>query len=438
MVTPSNTSFLRGCAANLALCLTLAACGGGGGGGPGPVTGGTPGTGAWSSPVKLSADRDGSTLVETGVAVNGSGVAFGIWHIHVGDEIWASRFDGTVWGTPTLMGTGTLPDVAVSAAGDAAVVWVAPDTGGDVVWARRYTSSGWAVAEKIGNVSNLMVDLHPKVVFADSSTILAVWRQNILGPDPLVHIWTNRFTASNWTGAAQLETGTADAGNPALASAGSGSAVAGWNQGNAYIKRFSAGTWGSSPTQVNVTAGSTSGVSVATNATADLVVTWQQNTLLARVYNAATPAGSSEAILDSNDPVNQINLEVALDGNGNAFALWHRMITTTISNPVAFVSRYSAGSWGAPVMLGTTNTVGHDTPHVRVDGNNNAVAIWSQLATMYSRTYQSGWQSAVPLGSGSGIAFDLAATGQGMAVFNNSVFSGGLYTGATYALRRTP
>jgi hypothetical protein len=67
--------------------------------------------------------------------------------------------------------------------------------------------------------------------------------------------------------------------------------------------------------------------------------------------------------------------EVAVDGRGNAIAVWRRFDgTNTI---VQAAVRAAGGSFGAPQDLSAAGQTAND-PQVAVDGQGNAIAVWSR------------------------------------------------------------
>ncbi|MGZ6638599.1 MAG: hypothetical protein ACXVII_37790 [Solirubrobacteraceae bacterium] len=67
--------------------------------------------------------------------------------------------------------------------------------------------------------------------------------------------------------------------------------------------------------------------------------------------------------------------EVALDGQGNAIAVWQRFDGTNFIMQAAV--RAAGGSFGAPQDLSAAGQTAND-PQVAVDGRGNAIAVWSR------------------------------------------------------------
>jgi len=67
--------------------------------------------------------------------------------------------------------------------------------------------------------------------------------------------------------------------------------------------------------------------------------------------------------------------EVAVDGQGNAIAVWQRFDGTNYIMQAAV--RAAGGSFGAPQDLSAAGQTAND-PQVAVDGQGNAIAVWSR------------------------------------------------------------
>ena len=71
----------------------------------------------------------------------------------------------------------------------------------------------------------------------------------------------------------------------------------------------------------------------------------------------------------ANDP------QVAVDGRGNAIAVWSRSNGT--NDIVQAAARAAGGSFGAPQDVSAAGQDAH-VPQVAVDGRGNAIAVWSR------------------------------------------------------------
>ena len=83
-----------------------------------------------------------------------------------------------------------------------------------------------------------------------------------------------------------------------------------------------------------------------------------------------------------NDPLySQTDPQVAINGNGQAFAVW---LKSGAGIGQVLAARFTpALGWGAPVTL-SVNDSGGFAPQIAVDANGNAVAAWVQRASVFS------------------------------------------------------
>ena len=144
--------------------------------------------------------------------------------------------------------------------------------------------------------------------------------------------WSFTTRDGVWGTATLIETDVGVAGSPQVAVDGSGNALAVWYQfdgtrNNIWANRYIAGTgWG----------------------TATLIETY--------AGNATSP-------------------QVAVDGSGNALAVWRQYDGTQFS---IWANRYTAGTgWGTATLI-ETDAGFAGSPQVAVDGSGNALAVWSQ------------------------------------------------------------
>lgn len=118
---------------------------------------------------------------------------------------------------------------------------------------------------------------------------------------------------------------------------------------------------------------------------------------------------------------------MAVDANGNAFALWSQLDTNGTQRIWVNYYNASTGAWDAPAPL-EKETGSAFNPHIAFDAKGNAMAVWSQsVAGSYEHIYAkryvagSGWGATLPLEA---IAFDASdpqlamdATGNVFAVW---------------------
>ena len=327
---------------------------------------------------------------------------------------------GRAWQTALLIETGDageagLPQVAVNAPGDAIAVWQQSDGVSIDIYANRYTTAaGWGTAQRI-EIDNTGVAQNAQVALDNSGNAIAVWQQrNGAGRDD---IWANRYTAgSGWGAAALIESGFFDAGNPQVAIDGSGNAIAVWWQSdggrnNLVANRYVAGSgWGTAAMIETDSTGDVSAPQIAMDAGGNAIAVWAwasavpngptyEYTVWANRYTAASGWGTAGPIDSVNNSTANPAPHVALDGSGNAIAVWHRPDGSWDS---IWANRYAAGSgWGTSVLVETDNTNSARAARVALDASGNAFAVWTQsfggVANVMANRYAAGigWGTAV-------------------------------------------
>jgi len=340
-----------------------------------------------------SAEPAALTLIETGagqasspqVAMDNSGNGVVVWVQSDGtaDSIWSNRYaPGTGWGTATLVETGegiaSSPQVAMDNSGNATAVWVQSD-GADSIWANRYVpGTGWGTATLVetgaGQASS------PQVAMDNSGNATAVWVQ----PDGTADsVWSNRYApGTGWETATFVETGEGKASSPQVAMNGGGNSVVVWVQpdGTAdsiWSNRYVPGTGWGTATLVETGEGKASSPQVAMNSGDNAVAVWVQpdgtaDSIWSSRYVSGTGWGTP-TLLEAG-PGNASSPQVAMDGGGNAVAVW-------VQSDGAFSSiwsnRYTPSSgWGtaSPIEVRSGQA---SSPHVAIM-NHYAVAVWEE------------------------------------------------------------
>ena len=171
------------------------------------------------------------------------------------------------------------------------------------------------------------------------------------------------------------------------------------------------------PTDISATGQMLGDPQVGVAAGGDVVAVWER---FARgrhfVYAAHRPAGGtwqrptrlSDASRRSTTP------QVAVDPRGNAVCVWSRYVGTV--SAVQAARRPARAAWRRPVDLarGSKQGVEYTQPHVALDGRGNAVAVWTRVAGRPAAAFarESLVQAAVgPAGGRWRTATRLSATG---------------------------
>jgi hypothetical protein len=324
---------------------SLAACGGGGGG-----SGGNPA----EPPAALPRAWAGAASLELGVfgaddpqiAIDAQGNAMAVWTQQASSallsDVWAARYvPGSGWESPQRIETGTgnsfSPQVAMDANGNAVAVWLqAAGAGEEDVFANRYVAgSGWGQAQLVSNLSELGEANEVQIAMDASGNALVIWRQT----DSQTldqNLWFNRYTTrSGWGTPDLLERVPGDARSPQIASTASGTAMAIWRQEN------EAGT---------------------------------RTSIMASRYQPSSGWATPE-LVEKDDSGDAFDPQVALDANGNAMAVWGQFDGLRHN---IWANRFAAtGQWGTPERLEKDTNRAFD-PHIAMDAQGNAIAVWEQ------------------------------------------------------------
>lgn len=372
------------------------------------------GGGGWQVATLVELDAAGDAYAPQ-VVLDGNGNALAVWYQSDGAvlNIWANRFvAATGWGNPELIetddsGDAVDPRIAMDANGDAVVVWQQSDGTRNNIWANRFTTaSGWDVAELI-EADDAGDATDPRVAVDSSGNAVAVWQHD---DGTRFNIRANRYAAGAGWGADQLiETDNAGAATrAAVASDGSGNAVAVWQQSdgtrtNLWANRYTpGGGWAGATLIENDNVGHARTPAIALDVDGNAIAVWEQHdgtryNIQSNRYVAGSGWAGAELIETSNAGTAR-DAVVAMDGDGNAIAVWEQTDGTRY-NVVA--NRYSvSGGWGTAQLIETDNSGGARDPAIGFDASMNAIVVWSSL----DDTRDNIWSNRYVAGSGWGNA----------------------------------
>jgi hypothetical protein len=310
-----------------------------------------------------------------------------VWQQTVGGNvgIWASRFTSGTWGTPTQITVngayGYAPRIAIDASGNALVVW-AQITASFGIWSNRFTvGTGWGVAAAIeANIANIMST--PQIAVDSSGNAIAVWCQVESGATD-GNVWASLYTAgTGWGTATRIDPATGNAIGAQVAFGAGGSAMATWSRtdGTVYsvwASRHVGGVWEAATLLETSDTGSANPPQLAFDALGNGLAVWSQsngtiNNIWANRYTAGTGWGSAE-LLETDNGSYADSPQVAIDGSGNAMAVWNQF------RPITY-NRYANGTgWGAAAKV-DANSGNQPTgnPHLAISPGGTAVAVWVQ------------------------------------------------------------
>jgi hypothetical protein len=306
------------------------------------------------------------------------------------------------WQTAGAIETGDVniaenPQIAMNARGDAVAVWRRLDNQITRVWSNNYTAGGgWGTALPIGPDIGPSIQgpvRTPQVAMDGSGNAIAVWPQS---DDGHYRIWATRYAAgSGWGTAVSLEPNagatTSDvSANPQIKLDANGNAIAVWEHYDSVSSRI-----------------------------------WSNR------YTVAASGWGTARMIQSGDPVQAFNAQIAIDTAGNALVVWLRSDAAQ-RNEIWSVRYTAGGDWGIAGRI-SDNGSGAGSPQIAMDASGNVLAVWNQLdsgtssSTRWNRyTVGAGWGTAATIEPGDGtrvgdarIACD--ANGNALAVWEHSI-----------------
>ncbi len=341
-----------------------------------------------AAPVGVSNTGDAK---EAQVALGKDGSAVAVWqqrddaHYH----IWARHYR-TVGGWDTAVridnnesGDAVSPQVAMDDSGNVLVVWQQSDGVQESIWSSRYTpAKGWGDSEVVENYDSGPA-VEPRLAMNEAGQAVVIWRQNA-GEDE--HIWANRFTpGSGWGTAAfvNIDTGS-DGWSPAVAMDRNGNVIAvwvGWYNGSLkpWANRFSPESGWEGAERIGLDLLEQSDYpKIAMSEGGEALVVWEQgdekkNSLWTNRFvpgvgwSGATPIEMQQAGKVS-------NLQVAMDGSGNAMLFWQQ--SDGLKERVWTSYFVPEGGWGEARLMEPDReriTVG---ARVAMGRDGRATAVW--------------------------------------------------------------
>ena len=291
------------------------------------------------------------------------------------------------WSTPSALGAGMQPQIVADSSGNALAVWNLYNGSGSV-WANRYTAgTGWGTAARIETGGTNSAG-PPQVAVDASGNALAVWNRFDGGSRNDIWANRYTAATNTWGTAVLIETGNAGgAETPQIAVDANGNGVAVWAyfDGARYDilathYTASTNTWG--PAALSLTASASSGASpqVAFDSTGNAIAVWTQQAgtrydLWANRYTAGTGWGTA-VLIESDDTGSADDPQIAFDDSANAIVVWHQRDGTRAN---IWANRYTAGSgWGTAALLETNNAGDASRAQIAIQGNGNAIAVWEQ------------------------------------------------------------
>jgi len=359
------------------------------------------------------------------VAMDASGNAFVVWEQWDGSHlnIYSKRYIvGDGWGETELAetddsGNAVEPRLAVDSSGNSVAVWMVQDPDSNYredAWANRYVvGTGWGTAQPIE--TDVSGDAKgPEVAVDSSGNAIAVWYQE---NGSLHNIMSNRYVAgAGWGTVEWIEFGNVDCHDPEIAIDSTGNALVVWNQGDSHYinissSRYVAGTgWGAAQL-IEDDHDTSANPQVAVDGSGNAIAVWvgASSDIKSNRYDQGVGWGTDQPIDDENEGWSRNFPQVAIDGLGNALAVWEREESAHVN---IWSNRYVVGTgWETAQLIGANNSANASYPQISADGLGNAIAVWSQPDGINGSI----WANRYAVGSGWGIAQPISADVSGYA-----------------------
>jgi hypothetical protein len=169
---------------------------------------------------------------------------------------------------------------------------------------------------------------------------------------------------------------------------------------------------------------------VAIDGDGNAIAVWHQSdgtypSIYANIYSTETGAWGTAELIETGDAGNAFSPQIAMDGDGNAIAVWWQHDGTYFS---IYANTYSSdsGTWGTAEEIESDNGAAVYPPQIAMDDAGNAIAVWFQNDgthfSIYANTYSAdsgAWGTAELIeSSDSGAATDpqIAMNGAGNAI----------------------
>ena len=280
-------------------------------------------------------------------------------------------------------GNATAPKIAIDGAGNALVVWLQSDGTQINVVASRFAAGTWTAPTPIesgdGNART------PALAVDAAGNALAVWSQAAgTAVGARTDIWASRFSAGSWGAAVRIDAN--DIGStyePQVAVDPAGNAIAVWTQydgtrDNVWASRFTpSGGWGVATLIETDDANNASVPQIALDENGNAWAVWRQHDGIrenswANRYTPASGWGTATPI-ESDNTGHALAPQIAVDVAG-ALAVWVQSDGTRYN---VWLNRYANGSWTAPSLLESADGNAHH-PQIRIDASGKALAVWTQ------------------------------------------------------------
>jgi hypothetical protein len=268
------------------------------------------------------------------------------------------------------------PQVAVDPQGNAIVIWDRSDgTNRHVQAALRPADGSFGRTQTLSAAGGSAFE--PRIVFDSRGGAVVVWRQ-LNGANVRVQATFRQPGNGSFEPPQTISADGQSAGSPKVAIDGQGNAIAVWEGSVGTNRRIQAavrraGKQFQLPETISESGGVTSEPQLAIDGQGNPIVVWQRFDGTNRRIQAAFRAAAQTISLAGEDAV--FAPQVKFDAHGNAVAIWRGR--DDVNNRIQAAFRPAGGSFRLPQIISSAGQ-SDNSPEVAVDGQGNAVAIWER------------------------------------------------------------
>jgi hypothetical protein len=282
----------------------------------------------------------------------------------------------------------------VDGGGNAYAIWEdRRNANADMYFSYRPAGGDWGPNVKVNDDGGTAGQLWPAIAVDGSGNAYAGWmdeRNSVEGLPTTDIYFSYRPAGGNWGPNVKMndDGGTAGQSYPAIAVDGNGNAYAVWEDyrnGNCDIYfsyRPAGGDWGPNVQVSDDRSGAWQWEpAIAVDGSGNAYAVWEdERNDTGDIYFSYRPAGGdwgpNVQVSDDRSGAWQEGPAIAVDGGGSAYAVWE---DARNGNPdIYFSYRPAGGDWGSNIRVNddTTSVVWQEGPAIAVDGGGHAYAVW--------------------------------------------------------------
>lgn len=386
-------------------------------------------TGTWSTALTIHSNTSAIQTEPTlAVAPNGNLLAAWSDNRHGAVIIYADERPAATgtWGTDYLLSdvrggaNQTMPDLTVASDGTLFAVWEDLRSRGpgsneeDIYFATRHPDGPWEPSVPVHNsLGTVVLDQSPSIALDGADNAYVLWSSGAAGPGGRIHFAIRDAATGMWSARTAIPGPTNNSVDPDIAVDAVGNSYAIWTLAPSggwpdvyFSYRPAGGNW---TTGVKVNDNSDFNTyqqlpSIAVDGEGNAYAVWQDLRELndSNIYFSYRPAGGSwGANVRANDEVIDFSAstypQITVDHAGNAYLVWMDTHIPGANRKPYFAYRPALGSWSAseeiPGALDTCSTFSR--PSIQVDENGTVTVAWSQCGVWMAQRSPDGiWGDA--------------------------------------------